>query len=153
MALFPGTAFHGALTVQVNGFASDVFLNNSVVLLPSLDAPFLECTTAITPTAPAVAAAAAAAARPTPPLYADNSYHVIGGSLAPGDPFPQRRCAHANTTFEQWQALGLDAGSTLIDATVTHEALIGRARQWLHFVISNRLPSATIITGPLPGGI
>eukprot|EP00656_Telonema_subtile_P039936 TRINITY_DN45016_c0_g1_i1.p1 TRINITY_DN45016_c0_g1~~TRINITY_DN45016_c0_g1_i1.p1 ORF type:complete len:787 (+),score=155.05 TRINITY_DN45016_c0_g1_i1:89-2449(+) len=121
--LFEGTSNEPAMVLQVSGFETDSFTNNTVVL-DSAKGGFYSCSAAVTPTVAVVSNGG--------PHFADNVFLVPNSSTSEASPFSQKGCTKKAgkkpVSFKQWQQRGFDQGSTYSAAPLTTAQLVAMAR-------------------------
>ena len=105
-----------AMAFQVNGFAFDFFVNNTVV---STLGEAYNC------------GGGGGFPRANVSNLRLNSFLIINGTLPM--PKPEAGCSNASS-FADWQALGFDAGSRQQALQATDEALVQLARSWLPLI-------------------
>eukprot|EP01065_Artemidia_motanka_P001873 TRINITY_DN10870_c0_g4_i7.p1 TRINITY_DN10870_c0_g4~~TRINITY_DN10870_c0_g4_i7.p1 ORF type:complete len:835 (+),score=316.39 TRINITY_DN10870_c0_g4_i7:49-2553(+) len=108
------TNTHDAMAFQVNEYQWDSFVNNTVV--SDLGAVY-ECTSPFS-----------AAGNPT----TGNNTFVTPNNTAL--PFSAGNCVKGVKTFEQWQALGHDAGSKQASTVLSADGAVAMARRWLPLI-------------------
>ena len=142
VALFPGTSNRPAMSIQISGYATDSFIDNTVVLRSDSGAGgFYACTSKITPTTTEGevdvgegdgdgGGNVGGTGGGGHPHFAANTFIMPNGTLSvTGRAFPQHGCSQAKTlTFKDWQGEGFDAGTTLSNAALTPADLVAMAR-------------------------